>query len=93
MNNQLKVTIIILNWNKKEFLEENLRSVLDQNYGNFEVVVADNGSEDGSVEYLKKVRVKEKRLNVLEFEKNYGYVSGYNKAVKTVLEKGRQVAL
>ena len=42
------VSIIILNYNGKDYVEECLDSVLSQTYKNMEVIVVDNASKDGS---------------------------------------------
>lgn len=88
MTKKNKVTIIILNWNGKHFLKQNLNSVLSQDYKNFEVLVADNGSTDGSIKYIKKLKQKEKRLDILENGKNLGFTGGNNKGIKKVLKEG-----
>ncbi len=48
------VSVIIVNWNGKELLEDCLKSVYKTTYKNKEVIVVDNASKDDSVEYVKK---------------------------------------
>lgn len=48
-----KVAVVILNWNGKHYLEQFLPSVLQSLYPNMELYVADNGSTDDSIEFLK----------------------------------------
>jgi len=48
------VSIIIINHNRKEDLKACLTSVRKTKYQNFEVIVIDNASTDGSVEIVKK---------------------------------------
>ncbi len=50
-----KVSIIIVNYNKKELLKWCLKSLFAQNFEDFEIIVVDNGSTDGSVEEIKKI--------------------------------------
>jgi len=80
-----KVSIIILNFNGRsrlgEFLEKNIESVLETDYPCFEVVFVDNGSEDHSVEYVKKKYYNE-RLRIVCTGKNYGYCEGNNLGAK-----------
>ena len=47
------VSIIIVNWNGKQWLESCLGSLSKQYYKNIEIIVVDNGSTDGTVEFLK----------------------------------------
>ena len=49
-----KISAIVVNWNGKEVLSGCLRSLLDQDYEDYEVLVVDNGSEDGSQSLVKK---------------------------------------
>jgi len=48
-----KVSVIIPVFNRKEFIEETIMSVLKQDYKNIELIVVDDGSTDGSTELLK----------------------------------------
>jgi len=57
------VSVVIVNYNGKKFIKECVDSVLKSNYPNFEVVVIDNASTDGSFEYLKKHYESNKRNN------------------------------
>ena len=78
----MKSAVVILNWNGKGFLQKYLPVLLEYTppeYG--EVIVADNGSTDGSVEFLKK-EYPDTRL--IAFDKNYGFTGGYNRAFKEI---------
>ncbi len=75
------VSIVILNFNGVKYLQEYLPSVLATHYENFEVVVADNGSSDNSIEVLKK---EFPSVKILESLTNEGFAGGYNWALKLV---------
>lgn len=49
-----RITVVTVNYNLSEFLEEAMRSVLDQGYPNLEYIVVDGGSTDGSVDIIRK---------------------------------------
>ena len=74
-----KVIIVILNWNGRKYLEQFLPSILSSTYSNLEIVVADNGSDDDSVSYLKS---KFNSVRIIQLEKNFGFAKGYNEALK-----------
>ncbi len=76
-----KVAIVILNWNGRKYLEKFLPSVLATQYNNFEVYVADNGSTDDSLLYLKE---NYPTIQVITFSVNLGFAKGYNEALKKV---------
>lgn len=73
------VSVIILNWNKKQILENCLQSVFNTDYSKLEVIVLDNGSTDGSVSLIKQ---KFSNVVLIENKSNLGYCEGNNMAVK-----------
>jgi len=76
-----KISIVILNWNGKKYLEQFLPSVINSDYSNFEIVVADNGSTDDSLSFLDSAYPN---ISVIKLAKNYGFAKGYNEALKLV---------
>jgi GT2 family glycosyltransferase len=87
MNTQVmlpKVAIVILNWNGKHFLEQFLPSVLSTNYHAFTVYVADNGSTDSSVNFLKEHFPE---VKIILLKENIGFTGGYNESLKSVDEE------
>lgn len=75
------VSIIILNYNGKRFLEDCISSVLSQSYSEFELIFFDNNSTDGSVDFVRG-NFDDKRLKITESEKNLGFAGGNNEALK-----------
>jgi glycosyltransferase involved in cell wall biosynthesis len=49
-----RVSVIVLNWNGRGIVEECISSLLNQSYRDFELLVVDNGSTDGSREWLEE---------------------------------------
>jgi len=74
----MKTAVVILNWNTKEFLEKFLPGVLESAGKDAEVIVADSGSTDGSMEMMKEKFPKVRRI---ELGENLGFTGGYNKAL------------
>lgn len=77
--NDPSVTIIVLNWNGKDLTLECLDSLYKVNYSNYNILVVDNKSSDGSVESFHK---QYPNISVLELDKNYGYAEGNNRGFK-----------
>jgi glycosyltransferase involved in cell wall biosynthesis len=50
------VSVVLLNYNGLKYLKEVIPSILKQNYPNFEFIIIDNGSKDGSLEFIKKFK-------------------------------------
>jgi len=74
------VTIQILNWDGKDLLEEFLPSVLVGAKGHT-VLVVDNGSTDGSVEFLHG---QFPQIDVMQLDRNYGFSLGNNRGLERV---------
>ena len=73
-------SVVILNWNGEQTLRQFLPSVLKHTQlPDVEIVVADNGSTDGSLEYLRTQPVR-----VIALDQNYGFAGGYNRAIDQV---------
>lgn len=85
-----KVFVITLNWNGKNWLGDCLSSILAMDYPNFEVVVVDNGSTDGSVEF---VRQNFPTIYVIETGSNLGYARGFNAGLEYATQNGAQYFL
>ena len=66
----VSVSIVIPTHNRREFLQEAVESVLQQTYEDFEVIVVDGGSTDGTVEFLQSVT--DKRLDCIFHEQPHG---------------------
>ena len=80
--NYPEVAVVILNFNGEQYLKDFLPSVLASNYPNLRVVVADNGSTDGSLAFLEQQYKEE--IEVLDLKENYGFAGGYNQALRQV---------
>ena len=76
-----RLSVVILNWNGRRHLERYLPSVVAHTEGDAEVVVADNGSTDDSLQWL---RLNYPDVRVIRLDRNYGFAGGYNRALKEV---------
>ncbi len=71
-------SIIIVTWNALEHLKNYLPSVTETDYPDFEIIIADNASTDGSKEWIKSTYPE---IKITTFDQNYGYCGGNNRAV------------
>ncbi len=76
------VAVVILNYNGQAYLEQFLPSVLDSISTNQKVIIADNGSTDVSIPFLKKQYPNE--VEIIDLKQNYGFAEGYNQALNQV---------
>ena len=76
------VSIIILNFNGKEFLADCLNSVLKQSYKEFEIIIVDNASSDGSIEFLNKYFSNNPKIKIIKADNNFGFAGGNNYGLK-----------
>lgn len=75
-----ELAVIILNWNGRKLLEQFLPVASRYSITeDADLIVADNGSTDDSVEWVK---AHHPEVKVLSFSENYGFAEGYNKAIK-----------
>ena len=63
------VSVIIVNFNGKEFLKDCLDSVLRQSYADFEVIMVDNAYSDGSYEFVCE-NFKDSRIKSIKTDTN-----------------------
>lgn len=77
----MHTAVVILNWNGKHMMERFLPSVTANTTGNAEVVIADNGSTDDSLDFLHD---NYPTLRIIQLDKNYGFAEGYNKALSQI---------
>lgn len=63
-----KISVVVVNFNGKRFLDDCLSSLSVQTYRDYEVIVVDNASRDGSVEHIRSrfpwARIVEKKVNL-----------------------------
>ena len=77
-----KVSVIILNWNGKQLLEEFLPAIVKYTNSDLaDIVIADNASTDLSLPFIRQ---NYPTLSIIELPENYGYADGYNHALEKI---------
>ena len=74
-----EVSVIIPNYNGKKYLKNCLDAMARQVYRDFEVILVDNGSEDGSVEYLQEYYPW---VRLIALPENTGFCGGVNAGIR-----------
>ena len=85
----MEVSVVVLNWNRAGLLLECLESLLAQRFRDFEVIVVDQGSSDGSADAVRR-RFGE-RVRLIQNETNLGFAEGCNVGIRE--SRGRWIAL
>lgn len=75
----LLISVIVVNLNGEKWLEKCIPSILNCSYPYIEVIVVDNGSVDGSVEFLEENYSK---IKVVKLDKNIGWSPANNEGIK-----------
>lgn len=71
----MRASVIVLSWNGMEYLESCLDAVLSQDYPDFEVIVVDNASTDGSADFVAE---HYPQVRLIRNERNLGFAAGNN---------------
>lgn len=91
MNEHPLVSVVIGTFNGEVYLEEQLRSVLEQTYTHLEILAIDDGSSDGTVRILREYAALDPRLRIVINERNLGFIRNFEKGCS--LSKGHWIAL
>lgn len=80
----LKYSVIIITWNSLSYIKQTLPALLKQKYSDIEYIYVDNGSTDGTVEYIKEQieENKGKNIKLIENSENQGISIAKNQGVK-----------
>ncbi len=72
------ISVVMLNWNGLHYLKRTVPVILRLNYANYEFIIVDNGSNDGSVKWLRNF----KEIKIIKNKENLGYSRGKNLGIK-----------
>lgn len=83
---EIKISIIVPVYNTSKFLEKCMRSIMEQNFKEIEIICVNDGSTDNSLEILKKLQKEDNRIIIID-KKNEGVSKARNTALK--IAKGK----
>ncbi len=78
-------SIVMSVYNGKEYIDQCIQSILDQNFTDFECIIIDDASTDNSLDLLQKYT--DKRIKIVKNEKNLGLPCSLNKGIKRAIGK------
>jgi glycosyltransferase involved in cell wall biosynthesis len=90
MKKEIPITVAMLVCNREEYLKESLNSILRQTYQNFEFLIIDDCSQDGSFAILQEYQKKDNRIQVFQNKKNQG--EAYNRNFLVKKARGKYLA-
>lgn len=84
------ISVIIPYYKKKKFIKESIKSVLDQSYQNFEIIIVYDDMDHQDLPYLNKIKNFDKRINLIINKKNMG--AGISRNIAIDYSKGNFIA-
>ena len=84
------VSIIMPAYNCERYIAEAITSVINQTYPNLELIVIDDSSQDNTANIVKKLALKDMRINLYQNERNMGVSKTRNKGIE--IAKGEWIA-
>jgi teichuronic acid biosynthesis glycosyltransferase TuaG len=84
------VSIITPSYNSDKFISKTIESVLSQTYGNWEMLIVDDCSQDNSLNIISKYIIKDPRIKLIPLNKNVGPAEARNRALR--IASGRFIA-
>ena len=82
MSNDIKICVIISNYNHFQYLNDSIKSITEQTYGNMDIVVVDDGSTNKSnVEEIISLYQSDRRVRYISYPKNMGKWYALNTAI------------
>ena len=74
-NNAMKISVLLPNYNHGAFIRENVEAVLAQTHENWELIIIDDGSTDGSVDTIRELAARDRRIVPIILPQNRGVIS------------------
>lgn len=84
------VYVLVVNWNGREYLEACFSSLLAGSYENVRFLLVDNGSRDGSADFVRERYGRDGRVEVIECGKNLGWSGGNNVGIRHAITAGAE---
>ena len=86
-----EISVVIAVYNSEKYITPCVESILNQTFGDFELVIVDDGSSDSTRKILRSIAGRDPRIKLLENDRNRGIAYSRNKAVEN--SSGEYVAI
>ena len=86
-----EVSVVMASYNHENFISDSIRSVLEQNFGNLELIIVDDASSDRSREIIESFSIRDPRVRSVFHDKNEGIARTFNDGLN--LAGGRYAAI
>jgi glycosyltransferase involved in cell wall biosynthesis len=83
-----EITVLMSAYNTRKYIEDAVESVLNQTFDDFEFLIIDDGSTDGTLEYLKQL--KDPRIRLIRHSRNRGLIACLNEGLDQA--RGKYIA-
>ena len=85
------ISVVMSTYNRSDLLPRAIDSILNQTYKDFEFIIINDGSTDGTSDVLKSYAARDKRIRIIENEGNKGLVYSLNRGLD--LARGKYIAM
>ncbi len=76
------VSVVMSVYNEENYLKETIDSILNQTFSDFEFIIVNDGSTDGTVRLLNKYKEVDKRIKTISNQENIGIAGSTNRGIK-----------
>ena len=91
MNSKIMISIAMATYNGEKYIKEQLDSIIEQTISEWELIICDDCSTDGTFTILEEYAEKNSRIKIYRNEKNLGFKKNFEKAIS--LCSGEYIAL
>lgn len=89
-DDDIKISVIMPAYNAKAYIHESIDSILNQTFADFELIVIDDASIDGTDKIIEQYVAKDKRVRFVRNKQNFGVTKNRNKGIQ--LAQGKYIA-
>ena len=83
-----EMVALVVTYNRKELLRENIEALLNQSFSQFDIMIIDNASTDGTYEYISDLAKNYEKVKYYNTGVNLGGAGGFSLGIKKACEKG-----